>query len=93
MHTVIDHNGYLTEVVTVTEAKYHEVNIAKLLKLPKGSIVVFDRGYNDYTWYRQFCKSDGSWSHGSGNGVTSDHIIQITICEKTMTLRCGGYRD
>ena len=57
MHTVIDHDGYLPAVVTVTEAKCHEVNIAKLLKLPKGSIVVFDRGYNDYTWFRHLCKS------------------------------------
>ena len=57
MHTVIDHDGYLPAVVTVTEAKCHEVNIAKLLKLPQGSIVVFDRGYNDYTWFRHLCKS------------------------------------
>lgn len=109
MHTVIDHDGYLPAVVTVTEAKCHEVNIAKLLKLPKGSIVVFDRGYNDYTWFRQLCKSDvflvtrlksnarfrviERHRTDQATGVTSDHIIQVAVGEKTMTLRRVGYRD
>jgi IS4 transposase len=32
----------------LTEGKRHEVNVARTLKLPKESIVVMDRGYNDY---------------------------------------------
>ena len=109
MHTVIDHDGYLPAMVTVTEAKCHEVNIAKLLKLPKGSIVVFDRGYIDYTWFRQLCKSDvflvtrlksnarfrviERSPVDRATGVTSDQIIQVADGEKTLTLRRVGYRD
>lgn len=109
VHTVIDHDGYLPAVVTVTEAKCHEVNIAKLLNLPKGSIVVFDRGYNDYNWFRQLCKSDVFLvtrlkvnarfrviernRTDRATGVTSDHIIQVADGEKTLTLRRVGYRD
>ena len=109
VHTVIDHDGYLPAVVTVTEARCHEVNIAKLLKLPKGSIVVFDRGYIDYTWFRQLCKSDvflvtrlksnarfriiERHRTDRATGVTSDHILQVADGEKTLTLRRVGYRD
>ena len=109
LHTLLDHDGYLPAVVTVTEAKCHEVNIAKLFKLPKGSIVVFDRGYIDHTWFRQLSKSSVflvtrlksnarfriiERNHADRTmGVTSDQIIQIADGEKTLTLRRVGYRD
>lgn len=109
LHTLLDHDGYLPAVVTVTEAKCHEVNIAKLLQLPKGSIVVFDRGYIDHAWFRQLCKggvfmvtrikSNARFIVVERNpadrtaGVTSDQIIQIGEAEKTLILRRVGYRD
>ncbi|MDQ7833736.1 MAG: IS4 family transposase, partial [Desulfovibrionaceae bacterium] len=109
LHTLLDHDGYLPAVVTVTEAKCHEVNTAKLLKLPKGSIVVFDRGYVDRAWFRQLCntgvflvtrlKSNARFVVLERNqvdrttGVTSDQIIQIAEGEKTLILRRVGYRD
>jgi IS4 transposase len=37
----------------VTEVHVHEVNNGKLLNFPKGSIIVMDRGYNDYSWHKQ----------------------------------------
>lgn len=109
LHTLLDHDGYLPAVVTVTEAKCHEANIAKLLRLPRGSIVVFDRGYIDHTWFRQLCKSEVflvtrlksnarfrviERNHtDQATGVTSDQIIQVAEGEKAMTLRRVGYRD
>ncbi len=48
LHVGLDHDGYLLTFVTVTEGKSHDVTIGRTMKLPKGSIVVFDRGYNDY---------------------------------------------
>jgi IS4 transposase len=35
------------------KAKYIDVNIGKLLNFPKASIIVMDKGYNDYSWYKQ----------------------------------------
>ena len=40
------------------DGKEHEINRARGLELPKGSYVVFDRGYTDYTRYQDLC-SDG----------------------------------
>jgi putative transposase len=51
LHVGLDHDGYLPTFIDVTEGKVHEVNVARTMTLPKGSIVVMDRGYTDYTWY------------------------------------------
>lgn len=29
----------------------HEIRIARQMKLPRGAMVVFDRGFNDYAWF------------------------------------------
>jgi IS4 transposase len=51
LHLLLDHEGYLPTFACITEGKTHEVNIAQTLKLPPGSIVAMDRGYNDYEMY------------------------------------------
>ena len=51
LHVGLDHSGYLPTLMTVTDGKVHDVTVGRTLKLPQQSIVVFDRGYTDYTWY------------------------------------------
>jgi len=48
LHLLLDHEGYLPVFAHVTEGKVHEINIAREVSLPSGSIVVIDRGYVDY---------------------------------------------
>jgi SLT domain-containing protein len=48
----LDLRGNIPAFTTVTESKKADSECAKLLTLPKGSIVVCDRGYNDYGWYK-----------------------------------------
>ena len=52
LHVGLNHSGYLPEFVTVTNGKQHDVTAGRAMKFPKGSIVVFDKGYNDYEWYK-----------------------------------------
>ena len=58
LHVGLDADGYPPAFVDLSEGKEHEINRARGLELPKGSYVVFDRGYTDYTWYQDLC-SDG----------------------------------
>jgi putative transposase len=51
IHTLLDHSGYLPAFVSITDGKTHEINVATSLNLPKGSIVVEDKAYNDYQWF------------------------------------------
>ena len=94
LHVGLNHSGHLPEFVTVTEGNQHEVNLGKLMAFPKGSIVTFDKGYNDYSWYNQLTqkgiffvtrqKTNASYrvverrSVTKNKGLTSDHTIEFT---------------
>ena len=58
LHVGLDHEGLLPAFVAITDGKTHDITAARALKLPKGSIVVMDRGYNDYAWYKQLNNND-----------------------------------
>lgn len=58
LHIGLDADGYLPAFVSLTEGREHEINMARELTLPKGSYVVFDRGYTDYLWYQELCEED-----------------------------------
>ena len=50
LNTLVDHNGYLPAFVAVSEARRHESKMTWANKLPKGSIVVFDKAYIAFSW-------------------------------------------
>lgn len=54
LHLLLDHDGYLPVFATVTEGDVHEINIARDLSFPKGSIVAIDMGYIDYALYSRW---------------------------------------
>ncbi len=53
LHVGLDHAGMLPTFVSISDGKTHDVTAGRALSLPSGSIVAFDRGYTDYTWYNQ----------------------------------------
>ena len=48
LHLVLDHDGYLPSFALITEGRVADVKIAHHLKFDPGTIVVYDRGYNDF---------------------------------------------
>lgn len=48
LHLLLDHEGYLPSFAVITEGKVPDIKVARLIKFDAGSIVVDDRGYNDY---------------------------------------------
>ena len=48
LHLILDHDGYLPSFAVITEGKVSDVKVAHTLKFDPGTIVVYDRGYNDY---------------------------------------------
>lgn len=57
LHVGLDADGYLPEFIDVTEGKKHEISWARMLKLSKGSLVVFDKGFTDYEWWQELTTS------------------------------------
>jgi hypothetical protein len=58
LHLLLDHDGYLPTYALITEGKTSDLTVAQELALPKGSVVVMDRGYNDYLMFERWC-ADG----------------------------------
>ena len=54
LHLLLDHDGYLPVFANITEGKVHEINIARSLFFPKGSIVVCDKGYTDFALFARW---------------------------------------
>lgn len=93
LHLGLDHDGLLPAFVRVTDGKSHDITVGRTLKLPKQSIVVFDRGYTDFSWYNSLnnneiyfvtrIKKNATYniierrSIKSGQGITSDQTITI----------------
>jgi hypothetical protein len=49
LHVGLDTDGYLPAFVDLIKGKEYEIDHARELELPRGSYLVFDRGYTDYT--------------------------------------------
>lgn len=54
MHTMINASEDVPTLVRFSSAVTHDHTFLKELELKKGSIVVFDKGYNDYNQYLQW---------------------------------------
>ena len=94
LHVGLNHEGYLPEFITVTDGKTHDITAARTMDFPQGSIVVVDKGYNDYAWYKQLIdnniffvtrlKSNAKYrvieryDTLKSKGITSDQIIEFT---------------
>jgi hypothetical protein len=48
LHLLLDHDGYLPSFCVITTGKVGDVTVAQKLKFEPETIVVDDRGYNDY---------------------------------------------
>jgi hypothetical protein len=53
LHTVLDYDGCLPVYMNVSQASKHDSTLAKEITFPQGSIVVVDRAYVDYAWFKQ----------------------------------------
>ena len=94
LHVGLDHEGLLPAFVAITEGKTDDLSAARVLGLPKGSIVVMDRGYTDYAWYNQLNNNGISFVTRlktnaryrvierrkvlKTKGLTSDQTIELT---------------
>ena len=94
LHTLLDHDGHIPAFVQVTDAKTPDLVVARLLKLPSGSIMVFDRGYIDFSWFGGLHEQDQFFvtrmkrnisykvmerhEVDRSKGLTSDQVILLT---------------
>lgn len=108
LHVGLDHDGYLPSFVAMSNGQGYEGYWARKLDLPPGSVVVFDKGFVDYTLFKQLISKKIRFvtrhrrdiqfrvlerrKVRPGTGVTSDQIIQVQG-KSGLILRRIGYRD
>lgn len=94
LHVGLDHGGHFPAFATVTEGARHEVPVGREFEFPKGSIVVIDKGYTDYAWYKQLTDKGILFvtrqrpnalyrvverrEANRAQGISSDQIIELT---------------
>jgi len=57
LHLVLDHDGYLPCFGVITDGKAQDVTVARQFAFAPGTIVVDDRGYNDYRLFAEWTES------------------------------------
>lgn len=92
LHLLLDHDGYLPCFAVITEGNVHEIQVARKLKLQRGTMLVFDRGYTDYNWFQRLTeegvhfvtrlKDNATYivveqRQAQGDGVRADEIIVL----------------
>ncbi len=53
LHLLLDHDGYLPSYAVITDGKKSDIKVARTMKFAAGTVLVMDRGYNDYDWYAE----------------------------------------
>ena len=53
LHLLLDHQGYLPSYAVITEGRTHEIRVAREMRFEPETVLVFDRGYTDYEWFRE----------------------------------------
>lgn len=88
LHLLLDHDGYLPSVAVITEGKRHDIRVARQLRFEAGTIVVIDRGYNDYEWFGRLT-TDGVFF------VTrlKDHAVYEVVERRPVPERSDVVRD
>ena len=94
LHVGIDHGGYLPTFVRITDGKRSDIEAARVLEVPRGSVVVADRAYVDFAWLKHLNTRDISLVTRMKKGIryavrerravkprqglTSDQVIVLT---------------
>ena len=94
LHLSLDHDGYIPHFAAITEGKVSDIEVGRTLHYNRGSIVVFDKGYTDYKWFKALnnkgiffvtrIRKNAIWKVeerrvvDKSKGLTSDQTIMLT---------------
>jgi hypothetical protein len=103
VHLLLDNEGYLPCFACLTDGKSHDITVARDIHFQPGTIVVIDKGYVDYDWWRELCrqgvyfvtrlKKDLQWKVlenrpvPQNSNILRDQIIEIRPCRRNYTLK------
>jgi Transposase DDE domain/Domain of unknown function (DUF4372) len=57
IHMLLDHDGYLPQFAVVTDGKTSDITVARQQRFEAGTMLVFDRGYQDFNWWLELTRN------------------------------------
>jgi hypothetical protein len=94
LHVGLDHRGHFPASATITDGARHDVPVGREFDFPKASMIVIDKGYTDYGWYKQLTdkgiffvtrqRTNAKYrvverrTENRAQGITSDQVIELT---------------
>lgn len=58
LHVGLDHDGCLPAFANITPSRTSDMEGARAMAFPKGSIVVYDKGYSAFGWHKSLIERD-----------------------------------
>jgi len=58
LHLLLDHDGYLPSFAIITEGNVSDIRVARQFHFDPGTLVVDDRGYNDYALFGRWTSQE-----------------------------------
>ena len=86
VHTLIKAEEDVPCLVRMTAAAKHDVPFIQKLRLPEGSIIVFDKGYVDYAQYHLWTQQKVSWVTRLRQQAQYEVIEQRAVSDKDIKL-------
>ena len=53
LHLVLDNQGFLPQYAVLSEGRKADIAVARKMEFQPGTMMVFDRGYEDHKWWRR----------------------------------------
>src|SRR5215831_16041878 len=75
LHLTLDHAGYIPEAAVITTGKYSELTVARRRRYARGTILIMDRGFVNFSWFHQLNK-DGVWFVTRAKKAMSYRIVE-----------------
>ena len=81
LHVGLDHDGLIPAFAEVSEGLVSDMDVADTFAFPKGSVLVFDRGYSRYTWHKQLTDRGLFWVTRARKGMQYEVITTRPVAE------------
>lgn len=82
VHTLIRSDQDVPYLIRYSPATSNDSQFLKEVKLPKGSVIVFDRGYKDYRTFNRFTEEGITWVTRLRKRTSSRTVRRLTISEQ-----------
>lgn len=81
VHTLMKSDEDVPCMIRYTSSAAHDVSFLKHINLPEGSILVFDKGYNDYSQFNRFSDEKITWITRKRDSAIHSMIGQRSVSE------------